>query len=102
QEDHMAGLIDALRRYDVREVLASPYHATSAGYTEWRDLIAHESIAYHEASAGDAIDLGGGATLSVLGPDSEMLTTDSANNESLVLKISWRDVSFLLTGDIEV
>ncbi len=102
QEDHLGGLIDALRRYDVRQVVASPYQANSAGYHEWRALIDDQQIGYHEATAGDAIDLGDGATLRVLGPDGGMLSTNDANNESLVLKLTWRDVSFLLTGDIEV
>jgi competence protein ComEC len=102
QEDHMAGLVDALERYDVKQVVASPYQSDSAGFREWRDLIAQQQIGYHEATAGDAIDLGDGATLRVLGPDGEMLSTNDANNESLVLKLTWRNVSFLLTGDIEV
>ena len=102
QEDHMGGLIDALQRYDVRRVIASPYQANSAGFDEWRDRIADQQIAYHEATAGVAIDLGGGAMLRVLAPDTDMLSTGDANNESLVLKLTWRDVSFLLTGDIEI
>ncbi len=102
QEDHMAGLIDTLERYDVRQVIASPYRSDSAGYHEWRALIDDQQIGYHEGTAGDTIDLGNGAMLRVLGPDGEMLPTDDANNESLVLKLTWRNVSFLLTGDIEV
>jgi beta-lactamase superfamily II metal-dependent hydrolase len=31
----------------------------------------------------------------------DLATSDDANNESLVMKLTWGDVSFLLTGDIE-
>jgi competence protein ComEC len=102
QEDHLGGLIDALERYDVRQVIASPYEADSAGYEEWRTRIDEREVAYREATAGDAIDLGDGITLRVLAPDPAIVALDDANNESLVLKLTWRDVSFLLTGDIEV
>jgi beta-lactamase superfamily II metal-dependent hydrolase len=39
--------------------------------------------------------------LRVLGPGPEAFASGETNNESLVLKLSWRNVSFLLTGDIE-
>ena len=101
QADHISGLIDALERYDVREVIASPVVAGSAAYQEWRGLIEHGRVPYYEARPGDRIDLGGGATLRVLGPGPGAFASGQVNNESLVLKLSWRNVSFLLTGDIE-
>ncbi len=101
QGDHISGLIDALQRYDVREVLASPVVASTAAYQEWRGLIADEQIPYYEAQRGDSIDLGSGATMRVLGPGADTFASGQVNNESLVLKISWHNVSFLLTGDIE-
>ncbi len=101
QGDHISGLIDALERYDVREVLASPVVASTAAYQEWRALIADEQIPYYEAQPGNRIDLGGGATMRVLGPGPKAFASGKINNESLVLKLTWHNVSFLLTGDIE-
>jgi competence protein ComEC len=102
EDDHLAGLIDVLERYDVGQVLATPHDADTAAYEEWRELIQRQGIPYHEARIGDRIDLGDGAALHVLGPDEEMLTSDESNDASLVLKLTWRRVSFLLVGDIEV
>ncbi|MBI4570837.1 MAG: ComEC/Rec2 family competence protein, partial [Chloroflexi bacterium] len=102
QEDHVAGLVDVLERYDVRKVLTPPLAGDSAAYLAWRDEIDRQAIPAHIARAGDVIDLGDGATLRVLGPTAESLAAGEVNDASLVLKLSWRNVSFLLTGDIEI
>ena len=101
QEDHLAGLIEVLERYDVRQVLATPADADSAAYREWRELIQREGIPYREGRPGQRIDLGGGATLEVLGPSADALASGEPNDASLVLRLTWGEVSFLLTGDIE-
>ncbi|MGB6837626.1 MAG: MBL fold metallo-hydrolase, partial [Dehalococcoidia bacterium] len=103
QEDHLVGLVRVLERYDVAQVMASPIEADSSAYDEWRRLIEEKDIPYLEATAGAWVDLGDSATLHVLGPPQGGLhdTQDDLNNNSLVLKLSWGRLSFLLTGDIE-
>jgi competence protein ComEC len=101
QEDHLAGLIDVLERYDVRQVLATPVEADTALYREWRSLIREDAIPYHEARVGEAVDLGDGAALRVLGPRAEAVASGDVNDTSLVLRLEWRQASFLLAGDIE-
>ncbi len=100
-EDHLGGLIDALERYDVRQVVATSYQADNAVYREWRKLIDAQKISYHDATAGDAIDLGAGTSLRVLSPNDAFASTADSNSASLVMKLTWGNVSFLLTGDIE-
>ena len=101
QQDHLAGLIDVLERYDVRQVLATPLAADTAAYREWQQAIRRQGVPYAEAQVGQWIDLGGGATLRVLAPDDEALSSRDPNDASLVLKLTMGEVSFLLTGDIE-
>jgi len=101
QEDHLAGLIDVLERYDVRQVLATAVEADTALYREWRDLISEEAVPYHAARAGDVIDLGDGVALRVLGPGAGVVASGDVNDASLVLRLEWQQASFLLTGDIE-
>ncbi len=102
QEDHLAGLVTALERFEVGRVLASPRTAESATYDAWREQIERRDIPYTEASPGHWIDLGNGATLRVLGPTAGSAGSAEMNNASLVLKLEWGKASFLLTGDIEV
>lgn len=99
--DHLAGLIDALERYDVRLVLTTSREPDTVLYDEWRSSIARQQVPMHEASPGDGIELGDGATLRVLAPDDALLLAPKPNDASLVLRLEWQDVSFLLTGDIE-
>jgi competence protein ComEC len=98
QADHLGGLPGVLRRYDVGSVLASPVEGDSAAYRAWKDALRGESLPYHEAAAGQTIDLGNGARLYVLSaPPQE----SDPNVDSVVIKLTMGRASFLLTGDIE-
>ena len=102
QDDHVAGLVSLVERYDVAHVLASPLDGTSAAYAAWVEALAVRSIPIEEAVAGQWLDLGKGTRLEVLGPPVTLLrgTVDDLNNNSVVLRLVHGQVSFLLTGDI--
>jgi beta-lactamase superfamily II metal-dependent hydrolase len=55
-------------------------------------------VPYHEAAAGQTIDLGNGARLYVLSASPE---GSDSNEGSVVIKLTMGRASFLLTGDIE-
>jgi competence protein ComEC len=99
QADHLGGLPDAVRRYDVKAALVPPGSAETAAYREWMRALAGAGVARLTARAGQTIDLGGGAVLQVIaagGPDSH---GREPNDASLVLRLTMGDVSMLLTGD---
>jgi competence protein ComEC len=98
-QDHLAGLVTVLERYDVDQVLAPAMNKDSPVFHAWEEAIADNDIPETQAFAGEWIDLGGGATLSVLHPPPELLPADEDDN-SVVLKISQGDAAFLLTADI--
>ncbi|KKK63294.1 hypothetical protein LCGC14_2995740, partial [marine sediment metagenome] len=97
QADHLGGLPAVLRRYDVGSILASPVEGDSAAFRAWKDSLRAESVPYHEAVAGQTIDLGNGARLHVLSAPSE---GRDPNESSVVIKLTMGRASFLLTGDI--
>jgi len=101
--DHLSGLLSVVERYDVGRVVESPVEAETGLSEAWRALLDEKDVPCREVEAGRWIDLGRGARLQILGPPEQPLTGTSAdrNNNSLVLKLMWGDVSFLLTGDIE-
>ena len=108
-DDHVSGLIEIARRYDVKEVLASPDSFVKAegtnaspAYDEFRSLIAERHIEYVAAEAGQIIDIGGGATIEVLNPPAQPLegTSSDADNNGVVLRIAMGNVSFLLSADL--
>jgi competence protein ComEC len=103
QEDHLVGLLTVLERYEVEQVVAGVAASESAAFTEWRKIIERKKIPYHEAVPGEWIDLGRGASLEVLAPpaDPSEGTGADLNNNSVVLRLAWDAVSFLLPGDLE-
>ena len=102
--DHLSGLLSVVERYDVGQVVESPVEAETELSEAWRALLDEKDVPYREIEAGGWVDLGRGASLQILGPPEQAITGTSAdrNNNSLVLKLTWGDVSFLLTGDVEV
>ncbi|MHB8514817.1 MAG: DNA internalization-related competence protein ComEC/Rec2 [Dehalococcoidia bacterium] len=101
QADHLTGLLDVLDRYDVRRVLAGPGVQRSAAYRAWVVAVRHEGAAVETARQGMSIDLGRGARLDVLGPDDIEAADKQLNNTGVVARVSWGNVRFLLTADIE-
>jgi competence protein ComEC len=100
--DHVTGLIEVLQRYGVKRVLEPGVSYNSSVYQEWLRLIADKGIEHEVAHTGQEIDLGGGIKLEVLNPpaDSWTGTGDDVDNNGLVLKLMWNEVSFLLAADI--
>jgi len=100
--DHLLGLVEVLGRYDIGLVLEPGLGRETLGYAEWRRMIDEDDIQTTVAKAGQHIDLGDGITMEVLHPQVELLegSDSDINNNSVVLQLSWGEVSFLLTGDI--
>ena len=101
QADHALGLLDVLARYEVQRVLAGPGIEQTATHRAWREAVQREGPAIEIAQQGMTFDLGDGVMMQVLGPSASEAADPQVNNTGAVLKIVWRDVSFLLTADIE-
>lgn len=102
--DHVTGLLDVLRRYDVGHIVERNAEYATPAYGDWSRAIEGEGAHVTQAVAGQLIDLGDGAYVEVLHPPDRLLrgTDSDLNNASIVLRVVYGDVSFLLTGDIFV
>jgi competence protein ComEC len=102
QEDHVAGLVAVTERYDVRLAVVSGSTSESAAYEAWLAALAAGDVPLDEVVAGETADLGVGVRLEVLAPPPSPLsgTDDDVNNASVVLRLTYGSVSFLLTGDL--
>ena len=100
--DHITGLLDVLRRYDVGQIVEREAEYTTPDYLSWRHAVGNEGAVVTQVQAGEVIDLGDGATIEVLHPPETLMvgTNSDLNNASIVLRVVYGDVSFLLTGDI--
>lgn len=99
-EDHVGGLIDVLRRYEVERVLDCPVGSNSLVYTEWRSLIEGKGAKRTVACTGQRIELGGGMSLEVLHAGDDGFEDNFIDNSSIVLRLVYGEVSFILTSDI--
>jgi competence protein ComEC len=101
-QDHLAGLVEVLRRYRVEGVLHADPDYNAPLYDEWQRLISEKGIESTVARAGQLIDLGDGVVIRVLNPPPELVTDSESylDNNSVVLLLNVGSVSFLLTGDI--
>jgi competence protein ComEC len=102
QADHVTGLVEVLQDYEVQHVIEPGIAYSSAIYQQWLNLIKKQKIEYEIAQSGQEIDLGDGIKIEVLNPPSPPLqnTSDDVDNNGVVLRLSWKEVSFLFTADI--
>jgi competence protein ComEC len=98
-EDHLAGLMSVVRDYDVGLAICPAYEGDSALGTEWSRLLTRREIPLEMGHVQQQLDLGDGALLQVFGPPEPPTSTDCDDN-SVVVRLCYGNVAFLLTGDI--
>jgi competence protein ComEC len=99
-QDHLAGLLEVLRRYHVGQVLYSSSDYSSPLFDEWLRTIEAEEVESTVALSGHHIDLGDGVTIEVVRFAPLPGVVSDVDNESLVLRLEYGEVSFLLAADI--
>ncbi len=101
--DHIIGLTETLQRYEVGFVVDPQLESGTVYGQHWADVLGkHTDLVVFRAEQGAALDLGGGARLEILHPpaDRPFDTATEHDDNSVVAKLSYGDVSFLFTADI--
>ena len=101
--DHLIGLTETLRRYDVGFVVDPQLESGTVYGQQWESVLReHSDLAVVRAERGAALDLGGGAHLEILHPppNRPFDTATEHDDNSVVAKLSYGDVSFLFAADI--
>jgi competence protein ComEC len=101
--DHVAGLVEVLRRYKVKKVLMTGVVHTSPDYETFLQEIDKQKIESEKADGPKDISLGNDLVLKILYPLTDLSgqKVEELNNSSIVAKLIYQDNSFLLTGDAE-
>lgn len=97
--DHISGIVETLKRYEVRMVLDNGIPKEDEVYGAYRDLIRGKNIPHYTIKEGTRIALGEAIRLVTLHPGGKAY--DETNNNSIVLRLDFGEDSFLFTGDIE-
>jgi len=105
EHDHLFGLLEVLKRYEVKNILWTGIIRDTAEWEEWKRLIEQEGADIIITEAGQRIVLQKEPLiyLDILYPfeNLENKETKYTNNTSIVANLVFEDVSFLFTGDIE-
>ncbi len=95
--DHVSGLVDVLKRYDVSYILEPGVQHETPQTESMLASVATEGAHYMLARRGQVIDLGE-AHLEILFPDRDVSDLET-NTASVVARLVYGEVSFLFTGD---
>lgn len=99
--DHLGGLVSLLDRYEIEQALVTDVEGTSQLYQAWETEVAEAQLTPAVGQAGTQLALGNGVTATILSPDLTIADFEKPNNHSIVLRLQFGQVSFLLPGDIE-
>lgn len=98
--DHIGGLIDVLESIPVKKVLDSGKAHTTETYYEFLSLIDSKNIAFEVPKTGQVLAIDPAVKIQAL--NSGDRDASDNNENSIVLKLTYNGVSFLLTGDAGV
>lgn len=96
--DHIGGLLSVLNSISIKNFIDSGKVHTSQTYEKMLQLILDKNIPFIVPEVGDTIPLDDELDITVLNVGEE---SDDNNEASIVLKIVYGEVSFLLMGDAD-
>ena len=101
--DHITAFPTLLERYDIDRVLLSGTANMNSRYAAFLNELKKSDAEIIIADADHDFDFGDGVMLDVLWPRTSLFGQEvqQTNNNSIVAKLTWRNHSILLTGDIE-
>ncbi len=100
--DHLRGLIEVLKNYEVGMVLENKIPCDSPECLEWDNV--EQKLKTMQAEASQIVDLGNSAELKVIyarQPDARANAAKNAHDYMLVTELEYGGESVLLTGDAE-
>lgn len=99
--DHVGGILTILQELSVKKVIIGKQYDNCPNYEEFLKIIKEKNIFVKMVSKGDIINIEKDIQIKVLFPEEKLITENAINNNSLVLKLIYKDFSMLFTGDIE-
>ena len=94
-EDHIGGLDDIISSFDIEHILIPDAITTTKTFEDLLDAIEKKNMSFEVPKIGDKLSLGN-STLEVIYTGAD---TSDLNNTSIVLRMVYKDTSFLFTGD---
>ncbi|MFH0988124.1 MAG: ComEC/Rec2 family competence protein [Parcubacteria group bacterium] len=101
--DHLVGLVEVLRRYDVKRVYYTGVAYSTAEYTTWLNEIAQRKLPLYIVKEYSEVDLGADLKLEFVYPlkDLSGKNVPDINNSSIVCLLIYKNEQFIFTGDLQ-
>jgi competence protein ComEC len=108
--DHVNGLVEITKRYDVKQILIVGTPSHNAFYQELLRIVEMKKIEVIFANSQNDFRIGNEVFLDILWPVENQagVAYENVNNASVAMRIIWgnrngvKNVKFLLTGDAEI
>ncbi len=101
--DHLNGLLEVLKRYDVGMVIEAGVRYSTPEYGEWRDLLKKKNIQAMVAQRGQRVHIAPSADLDILAPfeNSENISPKNVHDAMVISQLRYGSTTVLLMGDAE-
>lgn len=101
ESDHMTGLLSVLENYKVDNILWTGIEKEGEKFETWKRMIAEEGADIYYANKGDRIVMND-VIMEVVSPEESLRGKEfkESNDTAVVTKLSYKNSSFLFTGDI--
>lgn len=97
-KDHVGGLVDVLSRYKVGKIIETENKNETAVSDAFSNYANKEEAEIFLARAGQVLTLGASTSIKIFSPAFDPKDWES-NASSIVAKVTYGDIDFLLTGD---
>lgn len=99
--DHVGGILTILEELNVKHVLIPKQVEYSENYNKFLDIIKKRNIKVKIVGEGNIINLDKNTYLDILWPEEKQITDNVLNNNSMIVRVCYKNFKMLFTGDIE-
>jgi competence protein ComEC len=102
-EDHLGGLTAAVSEMGARQFIDAPIPHSGTAYAALLRALESRGVIVRQATRGRQIDLGGGATMTLVGPPDPPIvgSRSDVNANSVVTRVTFGRFAVLFAGDAE-
>ncbi len=98
QEEHIGGLDYVMDAFTVEKIIDNGFNSSSKEYIDYWDSVQDEDAEYFKGEY-KRFNIGPEIIFEIIGYEDSFIS--SSNNYSVVSKLTYKDISFLFTGDMD-
>ena len=96
------GILTIMSELEVKKVFIASQGEDSLNYRKFVEIVNKRNIKVQKIKIGERIKLENDLYINVLWPaDDKLITQNTLNNNSIVMKLEYKEFSCIFTGDIE-